>query len=79
MLVCNRKKNTSRFFKWGRRFAGFGFYVTKKNPELKEKIMSKIRELSSSDDSQEENKNPTKKADAPNIYGDDDDEVIEDQ
>ena len=60
-------------------FVGFGFYVTKKNPELKEKIMSKIRELSSSDDSQEENRNPTKKADAPNIYGDDDDEVIEDE
>lgn len=60
-------------------FAGFGSYVTKKNPELKEKIMNKIQELSSSDDSQEENRNPTKKADAPNIYGDDDDEVIEDE
>lgn len=60
-------------------FAGFGFYVTKKNPELKEKIMSKIRELSSSDDSQEENRNPTKKTEASNIYGDDDDEVIEDE
>ena len=60
-------------------FARYGFYVVKKNPELKEKIMNKIRELSSSDDSQKENENPTKKADAPNIYGDDDDEVIEDE
>ena len=60
-------------------FAGYGFYVAKKNPELKEKIMNKIRELYSSDDSQKENENPTKKADAPNIYGDDDDEVIEDE
>lgn len=60
-------------------FAGCGFYVTKKNPELKEKIMSKIRELSSSDDSQEENRNPSKKTEASNIYGDDDDEVIEDE
>ena len=41
--------------------------------------MNKIRELSSSDDGQEENKNFTNKADAPNIYGDDDDEVIEDE
>ena len=60
-------------------FAGYGFYVAKKNPELKEKIMNKIRELSSGDDSQKENENHTKKADAPNIYGDDDDEVIEDE
>ena len=60
-------------------FAGYGFYTTKKDPELKEKIMNKIREISSSVDGQEENKNPTKKADASNIYGDDDDEVIEDE
>ena len=60
-------------------FAGYGFYTTKKDPELKEKIMNKIREISFSVDGQEENKNPTKKADASNIYGDDDDEVIEDE
>ena len=60
-------------------FVGFGFYVTKKNPELKEKIMSKIRELSSGDDSQKENENPTKRADTSDMYGDDDDEVIEDE
>ena len=60
-------------------FAGYGFYTTKKDPELKEKIMNKIREISSNVDGQEENKNPTKKADASNIYGDDDDEVIEDE
>lgn len=60
-------------------FAGCGFYVTKKNPELKEKIMNKIRELSSGDDSQKENENPAKRADTSDIYGDDDDEVIEDE
>lgn len=60
-------------------FAGYGFYTTKKDPELKEKIMNKIREISSSVDSQKENENPTKRADTSDMYGDDDDEVIEDE
>ena len=47
--------------------------------ELKEKIMNKIRELSSVDDSQKENENPAKRADTSEMYGDDDDEVIEDE
>lgn len=60
-------------------FAGCGFYVTKKNPELKEKIMNKIRKLSSGDDSQKEDENPVKRADTSEMYEDDDDEVIEDE